>query len=40
MEKSESSEEVHPMTQDFKYSFKAPERTELSLVVFNAGFQK
>lgn len=28
------------MTQDFKYSFKAPERTELSLVVFNAGFQK
>lgn len=28
------------MTRDFKYSFKAPERTELSLVVFNAGFQK
>ena len=40
MEKSESSEEVHPMTQDFKYSFKAAERAELSLLVYNTGFQK
>ena len=40
MEKSESSEEVHPMPQDFKYSFKAAERAELSLLVYNTGFQK
>lgn len=28
------------MTADFKYSFKAPPRAELSLVVYNVGFQK
>lgn len=28
------------MTEDFKYSFKAAERAELSLVVYNAGAQK
>ena len=28
------------MTRDFKHSFKAPDRPELSLVVYNAGFQK
>ena len=28
------------MTGDFKYSFKAPARTELPLTVYNAGFQK
>lgn len=28
------------MGGDFKHSFKAPERAELSLVVYNAGFQK
>ena len=28
------------MTRDFKHSFKAPERAELPLVVYNAGFQK
>ena len=28
------------MSQDFKYSFKAAERAELSLLVYNTGFQK
>ena len=28
------------MEQDFKYSFKVPERAELSLTVYNVGFQK
>ena len=28
------------MTQDFKYSFKAAQREELSLTVYNTGFQK
>ncbi|WP_455581004.1 AraC family transcriptional regulator [Dysosmobacter sp.] len=28
------------MSHDFKYSFKAADRAELSLVVYNAGFQK
>ena len=28
------------MTRDFKHSFKAADRPELSLVVYNAGFQK
>ena len=29
-----------PVPHDFKHSFKAPQRAELSLVVYNAGFQK
>ena len=28
------------MEQDFKYSFKVPEHVELSLTVYNVGFQK
>ena len=28
------------MAEDFKYSFKTEEREALSLVVYNAGFQK
>ena len=32
--------EGRAVTRDFKHSFKAPERAELPLVVYNAGFQK
>ena len=28
------------MTRDFKHSFKTAQRPELSLAVYNAGFQK
>ena len=31
---------VEPLTGDFKHSFKAAQREELSLTVYNTGFQK
>ena len=32
--------EGRAVTRDFKHSFKAPERAELPLVVYNARFQQ
>ena len=40
MKESESRKETILVPQDFKYSFKTANRAELSLMVYNTGFQK